>query len=528
MAPTPSALPPMRVLLLGAIALIAWTVLFGLIFSPDRFLPSSKPRERFAPPSQQIALPSDEEHAWMEKLLGDLEASSDGQASATIAELRKNVHRRAPAATASPVTAEPSRAEVPKYDPKSVDELRAAASAARLPDGDGAVPQLLRDMSRALSLHSREEDELRHRLATLSPAVKNYNPRDIEQLSEAAKQATSPADVSGALPNLLRDLSGALIKQRDEQRGLGKQLELADKRRAREAANAKRLREMVVRGSNRAELIDLLFAELSDTIDSAIDEQAAHSDAAKGSDGAAGASGAWRDGLAHLQSVVTGELHELRAANASAHAQLAAAEEARREAEQNATALADSRLRSPSERVTSDVVPTAADGAAGSAGVIPGGGLTSATAGAELGVPSVDVSRSSVSPAPRSYAAPQELWQQWSPTDAGGGGVPSAGATGDTVAAASSVVESTAPLTAPTPADAPPPDAASPPPAPRPGSACTGKRCPQGYDMVDRGDRCTCRPSATQTAAAATAQSPQTADAHVRHRHHESSMKRET
>ena len=28
-------------------------------------------------------------------------------------------------------------------------------------------------------------------------------------------------------------------------------------------------------------------------------------------------------------------------------------------------------------------------------------------------------------------------------------------------------------------------------------SACEGKRCPQGYEMLDRGDRCSCRPSST-------------------------------
>ena len=41
-----------------------------------------------------------------------------------------------------------------------------------------------------------------------------------------------------------------------------------------------------------------------------------------------------------------------------------------------------------------------------------------------------------------------------------------------------------------------------PPPSPSPAvivaGACAGKRCPTGYDMIDRGDRRTCRPQAVQ------------------------------
>ena len=33
-----------------------------------------------------------------------------------------------------------------------------------------------------------------------------------------------------------------------------------------------------------------------------------------------------------------------------------------------------------------------------------------------------------------------------------------------------------------------------PPPAAAPAGVCAGKSCPSGYQMIDRGDRCTCRP----------------------------------
>lgn len=162
------------------------------------------------------------EQQWVEKLLRDLEGSaSDGSVAATIAELKSTLAARemrlasattsigdtaiargtrypvesavgVSAETGGQVAAAVAQVEVPRYDATNVDELRKAAQTVAAPrDVKEPVPRLLRDLSDALARQKEEHDKLLSRLSKLEPQLTNYNPSDEEQLSKAAEQVVA-------------------------------------------------------------------------------------------------------------------------------------------------------------------------------------------------------------------------------------------------------------------------------------------------------------------------------------------------
>ena len=112
------------------------------------------------------------ERQWTSKLLNDLQGTAgDASVSATISELRATIEARdqardssrqlkkheEPASTGGVVKGASANTralslEVPHYDAHSIDELQKAARSAAIPnEAKAPMPQLLRDMSDALS-----------------------------------------------------------------------------------------------------------------------------------------------------------------------------------------------------------------------------------------------------------------------------------------------------------------------------------------------------------------------------------------
>jgi len=107
----------------------------------------------------------------------------------------EDTHQRSPAFVDLPEGTE--TAKQPTYNPDSITEMQHAASVLLLPEHQrGPLPTLLRHMSTALAKKEKEEDEMQRKLTLLQPAVSNYNPADIEQLSKAAVDAATPGEVS--------------------------------------------------------------------------------------------------------------------------------------------------------------------------------------------------------------------------------------------------------------------------------------------------------------------------------------------
>lgn len=267
-----------RLVGLAAAGLLAWTALVAALLAPARLPP------RIAPPAWRSASAlaaaadgadvTDFERRWSNELLASLEDSPlDESAAVTVAELRASLEARdrlaAPRGKAGsrdggqlrhpqPIAA--SSTEVPSYDPSKVSELvsaasaAAAATAAAAGGGDGAAA-LLRDMSSALSKLDSEQQTLHERLATLQPSLGNYNPKDVDALTRAAELATSREAVSGALPNLLRDLRSAVKEQVESGKELKAKLEVQSNLQARASARAGVLRDLVLRrGDTRVKL----------------------------------------------------------------------------------------------------------------------------------------------------------------------------------------------------------------------------------------------------------------------------------
>lgn len=112
---------------------------------------------------------------WTDKLLSDLQSSaSDESVAATVAELRDTISERderlaalegaarrgdavaRAAGGGGGASAAEAMPNVPRYDPKSLPDLKRAAMATVLPANvKGAVPQLVRDMASALESQVR-------------------------------------------------------------------------------------------------------------------------------------------------------------------------------------------------------------------------------------------------------------------------------------------------------------------------------------------------------------------------------------
>ena len=222
-------------------ALVAWTALLclmgklaGLSFSAAPLPPQPRRPLGLGGPSRSLLSASsladsgdDQlERRWTEKLLGDLQsAAADESVSATLSELRSTLdareerllqqrplagtpRARASAAqpsattttTATPIGSSSSSIEVPHYDRTSVADLQKAALAAAMPsEVRGPLPQLVRDLGAALAKQQAEQEALQRRLSQLQPAVINYNPADVEQLTKVSCSPASPVTVTVTL-----------------------------------------------------------------------------------------------------------------------------------------------------------------------------------------------------------------------------------------------------------------------------------------------------------------------------------------
>ena len=494
---------PRRLALAVVGALLAWTALLGVaahlsgIASPTQPAAAPRglgPRRRLLRSAGTAGAAADDEEdsRWTDKLLGDLQNSaSDESTSATIAELRSTLAAREDRFTASAarggggslpaarLAASTSAAaavaaplvKVPRYDPTSVAELQKAALAASLPEhASGPLPQLVRDLMAAMQRQQAEHEALQKRLAQLQPAVINYNPKDVDELSKAVGEATKTqgAEVSGALPKLLRDLRDTVSAQKDEQRKLQRQLSAVSGRKARSTRYASVLKQLVMGSTamGAAEKVTLLFGELSDRCTQAVDEARARAELdSESSDSPlleGEENGKWQDTHSKLQEMVLEELRLGIERNATLSAALSA--------EQARCLALDATVKSlttppPNAPPPPEGMSTSTEGAMGS----NSDGGTSAADG--LAPAGMDTPPAAAADAPADAASPiAEPTADSPPSDA-----------------------SPTDATPPTAADSPPPPSSPPPPAT---GSCAGKRCPVNYDMIDRGDRCTCRPSA--------------------------------
>ena len=504
----------MAVTIVGA--LLLWTALLGVVASvggqygvtsattrPVRSSSSLPPRRRLRATLPRSAEDEDEDEdgRWADKLLGDLQSSStDESVSATINELRSTLaarDERRESSAGSPSRLASSRAgrpamdplgggggelQVPRYNPASVDELQKAALSAALPaSAKGPLPQLVRDMSAAMQRQQAEHEALSKKLAQLQPSVLNYNPKDIEQLGKAAGHAVESQgpEVSGALPKLLKDLTSALKTSQGEQKKLEKRMAAVAARKARATKRAGTLKELLLRsGSTRVEeRVSILFGELQDRATQAVEEarQAAELDGTEeggGSEGGEGGDedkGRWQDTAQRLQDLVLDNIKMMNENNASLTASRDEERAARLVLEERLKLMARPPALPPQDASAASAAATSAAASAAaslrtettetSTAAGGTGGTASAAGGLVSDVPSPEVTTSDVA-----------------------------------------VPEAVASEAAPVVADSPPPP--SPPPAAvatGATGACAGKRCPAGYDMVDRGDRCTCRPQAPST-----------------------------
>jgi len=439
----------------------------------------------------------DVERRWTDKLLSDLQNSAHNEAvAATVSELRSTLSareqrlqqqtptvpphtvdagKRGSSATVPPPSATAAAVEVPRYDRSSIAELQRAAQAAAMPsEVRGPMPQLVRDLSAALARQQQEQERLQKRISQLQPAVPNYNPKEADQLLKAAAEATAGqgAEVSSALQKLLKDLTVQLTVKQDEQAKATKQLELEAVKKLRSARRAANLKSLLLKTSPRAaDRVELLFDELKDRCAQAVDDaKQGYEDAEAGevlTESAAKEEAArWQDSLEELKTLVNGEFTAAAERNATLGASYEEERNKRLALEERLLILTTPPPPPP---------PLAEGGLASQGGVSGQPAATTAVAGADP-----------LSGQPASIAAPTV------PTAPSG-----VAETGQGLAGLA-----TAPTTT---ASAPPPmstlftssaadhtGGSAPPP---PGGACAGKRCPAGYVMIDRGDRCSCRPT---------------------------------
>jgi predicted nucleic acid-binding Zn-ribbon protein len=328
--------------------LLLWTALLGVaahlggvgVAAPEastaRRLPGGAARRRLLHGAPGTADDDELDNRWANKLISDLQSSAaDESVSATLSELRSTLaardERRDVGArrTDAPVqsstgavkrsgeaaaTASTSIA-VPRYNAGSVAELQKAALAAAMPDQvKGALPQLVRDMSATITKQQQDKDALQKRLSQLKPAVINYNPKDVDQLTKAISEATASqgAEVSGALPKLLKDLGTALKTQQDDQKALEKRLQAVAGRKARSTRRAKTLRDLILRAAPKIEdKVSILFGELTDRCERSMEEArgGAELDNLSESDGGEDG-GKWQESLQQLQETVMEEVSD--------------------------------------------------------------------------------------------------------------------------------------------------------------------------------------------------------------------------
>lgn len=493
----------------GVALLVGWTMLLGLVAAP---LGVQLP-QKLAHPSQLGYVPDGSAGL----LLGDLSsAPSDETPHTSFVELPPGAGEATMPGGKTP------------YDPSNVGQIQRAASELLLQQqARGPLPTLLRDMSAALAKKEREEEELQRRLVMLQPSVSNYNAKDADQLSKAAIDAATPGEVSGALAKLLRDLGSTLKEQQAIRKGMEVRLSRTEEKSERVASRLRTLRDEAMAASKGAVRINLYFGQLIEEVEQSLEqtmEKAVEQAAAEaGKPWPAGQkelpkpSDRWRTTIEQLKGAVEAEQRAVAEANATAHEELrllklahtASLEEAnatatRHEAE-IATLRASLAAAQPPPPAEDQLAPqlataTAVAAEAGPLGtepsqVVPVVASIDRPDGADgLSIPSQTTPVVASEPAPATGSG-FEL------KDAAGAGVSSA-----VVEQASSAAVAAPPtlqrveaqqLTVPqggvpgSQPEVPGPTVASAVP-----NVCAGKRCPQGYDMVDRGDRCTCRPAA--------------------------------
>ena len=326
---------------------------------------------------------------------------------------------------------------------------------------------------------------LERKLELLQPSVINYNPSSVEDLSKAVSEATaqnSRGEVGGPLPKLLKDVDVALAKTKKEQKELELRLKAVDRVKERAARRADSLTQILLRSApSPRDKAQVLFSELRERTELAVDEAVRKGEGGEGD----GDGSKWRETLDAVEKAVVDELRDAAEResaaverNATLTGQLAAAT-ARAEAAEAAVA----QLRLSVERLVGER-----------------GGAASPTAASDA----ADVSRLLQLPAPAGSAAGA------AEAAAAGAGAAGVGATTPTTSAfgigglGTPVPEAGGALSG---ASAPPSGsvtlAASVPqqaqqqqslPLPVASGACVGKKCPAGYEMIDRGDRCSCRP----------------------------------
>ena len=500
----------------GVALLVGWTMLLGLVAAP---LGVQLPPKLLTQPSQLGAAPYGGAG-----LLGDLSmAPSDETPHTSFVELPPGAgDATMPGAKSS-------------YDPGNVGQIQRAASELLLQQqARGPLPTLLRDMSAALAKKEREEEELQRRLVMLQPSVTNYNAKDADQLSKAAIDAATPGEVSGALAKLLRDLGSTLKEQQQVRKGMEVRLSRTEEKSERVASRLRTLRDEAMAASKGAVRINLYFGQLTEEVEHSLEqtmekgvEQAA---AEAGKPWPAGQkelpkpSDRWRTTIEQLRGAVEAEQRAVAEANATAHEELrlfklahaASLEEAnatatRHEAEIAAlrAALAAAQPPQPAEDQLAPPLATATAVAAepGPLGMEPGQAVpvVASIDGSEgvggLGLPSQATTVAASEPAPTA------------PATGGAFELKEAAGASAVVEQVSSAAVAAPPILQRVEAQQPtaPPGGVPSSEPEVPGAvasavpnACAGKRCPQGYDMVDRGDRCTCRPAA----ASSTASSP--------------------
>ena len=440
-----------------------------------------------------------------------------------------------------------SSLSIPRYDRNSVAELQKAALAAALPtEARGPLPQLVRDLGAALARQQQEHELLQKRLSQLQPSVINYNPKEVDQLTKAVAEATAAVgpEVGGPLPKLLKDLSAVITSQQHEGEKQKKALELEGLKKSRSARRAANLKTLLMRTSPRTEdRVALLFEEVSDRCTQAYEDAKHGYEQASKPDGADATSreeaARWQDSIDELRTLVLDELKA--AAERNATLGLSYDEERTRRLALEARVLElttppplyppppppplypppppplQMSGATPAAGVGVDGFASAASGPAlglgaaiGAVAAHPGAGMPlaalaaaqavpPAASGAEAAAPALGsaVAASVAAPAavaPATAAITTDVQQAPMATPSVVNADPAASAAA-AAAAASSVAVAAPEVAAPEVAaqTSPPPPPASSAAGAHSG-ACAGKRCPAGYEMIDRGDRCTCRP----------------------------------
>ena len=357
--------------------------------------------------------------------------------------------------------------------------------------------------------------------------------------------------MSGALSKLLRDLGKTVAEQQASRRGIDVRLSRAEGKAERASSRLRTLRQDAMQGRSGVARVALLFGELADEIEQAVEEateRAIEQAAAEaGKPRAAGLaqlpppSERWKAILGDLRATVESEQRAATEANATAHTELHALRlasaanvtrleehEARLEAQ-----LASLRATQASSYAAPPAVAAAALPTAAAAGALPtavSGGLFADPAQPSSYLPPPYNGRATPSQPTTAYrgvaapeastavvdyladAATSAVTAQAAPLAAEQTAPPqTAPLLAPLAAQLSSAPLTTAPTTAPssTASESTSARPSSPDAAALPQSAvadavatpaavanpCAGKRCPAQYDMVDRGDHCTCRPA---------------------------------